>query len=55
MYDIYTVLVTIDFPDVITGGLQHATGIVRSVLQRTRSYLTLAIRQKDLKEKIEKL
>ena len=55
MDDIYSVLVTIDFPDAITGGLRRTTDMVRGVLERTRSDLTLVIRQKDLENKLEKL
>lgn len=55
MDDIYRVLVTMDFPDAITGSLRHTTDMVRGVLERTRSDLTLAMRQKDLESKIEKL
>ncbi len=52
MDDIYSVLVTMDFPDAITGGLRRTTDMVRGVLERTRSDLTLAIRQEDLEKKI---
>ena len=55
MDDIYSVLVTIDFPDAITGGLRRTTDMVRGVLERTRSDLTLAMRQKDLETRLEKL
>ena len=55
MDDIYSVLVTMDFPDAVTGGLRRTTDMVRGVLERTRSDLTLAIRQKDLEDKIKKL
>ena len=55
MDDIYSVLVTMDFPDAITGGLRRTTDMVRGVLERTRSDLTLAIRQKDLENKLEKV
>jgi len=54
MDDIYSVLVTMDFPDAITGGLRRTTDMVRGVLERTRSDLTLAIRQKDLENRLEK-
>ena len=54
MDDIYNVLVTMDFPDAITGGLRRTTDMVRGVLERTRSDLTLAIRQKDLEDKLKK-
>ena len=52
MDDIYNTLVTMDFPDAITGGLRHTTDMVRGVLERTRSDLTLAIGQKDLVDKL---
>jgi len=54
MDDIYSVLVTMDFPDAITGGLRRTTDMVRGVLERTRSDLTLMIRQKSLENKLEK-
>ncbi|MFC1941976.1 HRDC domain-containing protein [Chloroflexota bacterium] len=53
MDDIYSVLVTMDFPDAVTGGLRRTTDMVRGVLERTRSDLTLTIRQKDLEIKLE--
>ena len=52
MDDIYNVLVTMDFPDAITGGLRRTTDMVRGVLERTRSDLTLVIRQKDLEKRL---
>ncbi len=55
MDDIYGVLVTVDFPDAITGGLRRTTDMLRGVLERTRSDLTLAIRQKELEKRLEKL
>jgi translin len=55
MDDIYSVLVTMDFPDAITGGLRRTTDMVRGVLERTRSDLTLVMRQKDLERRLEKL
>jgi len=55
MDDIYNVLVTMDFPDAITGGLRRTTDVVRGVLERTRSDLTLAIRQKELEDRLGKI
>jgi translin len=52
MDDIYTTLATMDFPEAVTGGLRRTTDMVRGTLERTRSDLTLAIRQKDLGEKL---
>jgi translin len=54
MDDIYNVLVTMDFPDSITGGLRRTTDMVRGVLERTRSDLTLIIRLRDLESRLEK-
>jgi translin len=50
MDDIYSVLVTMDFPDAITYGLRRTTDIVRGILEKTRGDLTLAIRQKELEK-----
>ncbi len=50
MEDIYSLLVTMDFPDALTGGLRRTTDMVRGVLERTRGDLTIAARQ----EKLEK-
>ena len=48
MDEIYSVLVTIDFPDAITGGLRRQTDMVRGVTERTRGDLTVAVRQRNL-------
>jgi len=48
MDDLYTVLVTMDFPDAITGGLRRTTDVVRGVLEKTRGDLTFALRQDHL-------
>jgi len=53
MDDVYSVLVTMDFPDAITGGLRRTTDMVRGVLEKTRSDLTLAMSQKDLENKLQ--
>lgn len=55
MDDIYGVLVTMDFPDAISGGLRRTTDMVRGVLERTRSDLTLAVRQKALETKLAQI
>ena len=52
MDDIYNVLVTIDFPDAITGNLRRTTDLVRGVLERTRGDLTMAISQQRLVRKL---
>jgi translin len=43
MDDIYSVLVTIDYPDGVTGGLRRTTDALRAVLERTRGDLTTAM------------
>jgi translin len=53
MDDIYNILVTMDFPDAITHGLRRNTDMVRGVLERTRSDLTLTIQQKELEDKLK--
>ena len=53
MDDIYSVLVTMDFPDAITGGLRRTTDSVRGILEKTRGDLTLAVQQKALETKLK--
>lgn len=45
---IYAVLVTVDFPDAVTGGLRRTTDQLRAVLERTRGDVTVAARQNRL-------
>lgn len=49
---IYAVLVSIDFPDAITGGLRRTTDQLRGVLERTRGDLTLTLNQRRLESAI---
>jgi translin len=53
MDDIYSVLVTIDFPDAMTGGLRRTTDSVRGILERTRGDLTMALVQGSLERRLE--
>ncbi len=55
MDDIYGVLVTMDFPDALTFGLRRMTDVVRGILEKTRGDLTIAMRQRDLEEKLSRL
>ncbi|HZT96948.1 MAG TPA: haloacid dehalogenase [Chloroflexota bacterium] len=48
MDSIYTALITVDFPDALTGGLRRTTDVVRGVLERTRGDLTMSLRQAQL-------
>ncbi len=47
MDDIYSVLVTIDFPDAMTGGLRRTTDQTRGILEKTRGDLTMAMVQRE--------
>lgn len=49
MDDIYTLLVSIDFPEGITGGLRRPTDVARSIIERTRGDLTTALVQAQLR------
>jgi len=48
MEDVYTALVTVDYPSALTRGLRRTTDMVRGVLERTRGDLTVAARQEAL-------
>jgi translin len=50
MDDVYDLLVTIDFPDAITGGLRRTTDQLRAVLERTRGDVTVTMSQKRLEQ-----
>jgi translin len=50
MDQIYNLLVTIDFPEGVTGGLRHTNDMVRKTLERTRGDFTIAFRQKRLED-----
>lgn len=45
MDDVYSLHITVDFPDAITDGLRRQTDVLRNVLERTRGDLTMGIRQ----------
>ena len=48
MDDIYALLVTLDYPDALTGGLRRTTDSTRGIVEKTRGDLTLALRQEAL-------
>ena len=53
MDDIYSLLVTIDFPDALTPGLRRTTDVIRGVLEKTRGDVTLFLKQRDLEKKLD--
>ena len=55
MDDLYSVLVTIDFPDAITAGLRRTTDVARGILEKTRGDFTVAARQHELERRMAAL
>ena len=55
MDDIYDVLVTMDYPDAITGGLRRLTDVLRGITERTRGDLSLSLRQEHLEKSLKLL
>jgi translin len=53
MDDIYSVLVTFDFNDNMTGGLRRRTDTLRAVLERTEADVTTSMRQARLEEALK--
>ena len=53
MDEIYTGLLTVDFPSAITRGLRRNTDIARSILERTRGDVTTAVRQEEMKQALQ--
>jgi translin len=53
MDEVYALLVTVDYPDALTGGLRRTTDALRPVLERTRGDLTTTILQQRLQHAIE--
>ena len=48
MDDIYYVLVSMDYPDAMTGGLRRTTDVARSIMERTRGDLSLTLVQQNI-------
>jgi translin len=54
MDDLYAVLVTIDYPDAITGNLRRSTDVARSLVEKTRGDLSVARVSQDLHDALER-
>jgi translin len=52
MDDIYYVLVSMDYPDALTGGLRRTTDVARSIMERTRGDMSLTLIQRGLTDAI---
>jgi translin len=55
MDNIYTALVTMDYPDAVTQGLRRMTDVARSIIERTRGDLTLSLRQERLEKTLRQV
>lgn len=55
MDEIYSLLVTVDFPDAVSGGLRRQTDVLRGVLERTRGDLTTAMRQEKMQAALQRV
>ena len=55
MDDIFTQLVTMDYPDAITDGLRRRTDLARGIIERTRADITVSFRQNTLERKLDQL
>ncbi len=55
MDDIYAILVTMDYPDAITGGLRRLTDVARGIIERTRGDFTLSLRQERLEDSLREM
>jgi translin len=55
MDEIYSVLVTMDYPDAITNGLRRQTDLARGIIEKTRGDVTFSLRGEHLEQAIGKL
>jgi len=55
MDEIYSVLVTMDYPDAITNGLRRQTDLARSIIEKTRGDVTFSLRGEHLEQAIGKI
>lgn len=55
MDEVYSALVSMDYPEAVTRGLRRSTDMVRGTLERTRGDLTVALRQGRLEKRLAEL
>ncbi len=55
MDEIYGILITMDFPELLAHGLRRTTDAVRAIIERTRGDITVSLRQKNLETKLKDL
>jgi translin len=54
MEEMYGVLVTMDYPDAITMNLRRSTDVARSLIEKTRGDLSVAVVQQDLRQALDR-
>jgi len=54
MEDMFHLLASMDFPDAVTGNLRRSTDVARSLLERTRGDLSVAVIQRSLQQALER-
>jgi len=54
MEDLYAVLVTMDYPDAITGNLRRSTDVARSLIEKTRGDLAVARVSQELHDALDR-
>ena len=55
MDEIYSVLVTMDYPDAITNGLRRQTDLARGIIEKTRGDVTVSLQAEYLTKAISQL
>ena len=53
MEEVYDLLVTVEYPDALTGGLRRSTDALRAVLERSRSDVTTTVMQARLQAALD--
>ena len=54
MDDVYEALLSVDYPDAVTGGLRRTADALRAVLERTRSDVTTTVMQLRLQTALDR-
>jgi translin len=54
MDGLYDLLVTMDYPDAITGNLRRSTDVARGIIEKTRGDLSVSLVQRDLRTALER-
>lgn len=55
MEEVYSRLITIDYPHAITNNLRRTTDVLRAVLERTRGDVTVAMKQQELQQALRSI